>query len=315
MNKNPKKIVNGHLETLIPHFMRSVKDLDYKRVRINTKDQDFLDLDFLQKNSKKLAILSHGLESSSRAKYIQAMGKYLHQNGFDILAWNCRGCSGEVNKSLKYYHSGVSWDLDEVIKHVVKNYDYQEIYLVGFSMGANITLKYLGEYSNSLPVNIVKACVFSAPCNLADSSRRLDRGISKVYTNNFMQTLKQKVKAKERLLKEKNFDLNGIYKAKNFSVLDELLTAPLNGFKNAEDYYEQSSSIQYIPSIKTDTLIVNALNDPFLAGECYPKSICDDHQYVDLETPKSGGHCGFMDDSINGTYWSEKRCLNFFTHQ
>jgi len=157
---------NGHIDTIIPALFRKNHHVKYERFRIITRDDDFLDLDFsINKNKKnsKLIILSHGLESSSNANYIKGMIKLFEKNDFDALAWNCRGCSGETNLKEFYYHSGFTQDLDEVINYAQNIDQYSEIYLIGFSMGGNLTLKYLGEKSKHISSKIKRACVFSTP--------------------------------------------------------------------------------------------------------------------------------------------------------
>ena len=142
----PFFLFSPHLETIYPALLRRVTLTAYKRERINTPDDDFLDLDWLQKDSNSVVIISHGLEGNSTRPYMKGMAKALSDGGFDVCALNLRGCSGEMNRQLRFYHSGATDDLHTVVEHVISTKRYRSIYLVGFSLGGNITLKYLGEH-------------------------------------------------------------------------------------------------------------------------------------------------------------------------
>jgi len=314
-NNLPSNLGNGHIETLIPYIFRPTKTQAYERERIDTPDNDFLDLDWVKNGHKQLVIVSHGLESSSHAKYVQGIADHLRRHDFDILAWNYRGCSGELNRTIKYYHSGASYDLATVVDHVLENTDYETIYLVGFSLGGNLTLKYVGEESRKLSKKIKAVCAFSTPCYLKTASYELASGFNKIYTQNFVGTLRQKVYDKEALLKENGFDTSVVKKLKDLPSFDDFFTAPLHGYKDADDYYEQCSSKYFLKDIQIPTLIVNAANDPFLSKECYPFEEAAENPYVDLEVPQHGGHVGFYQRSKGNVMWSEERILSFLQSQ
>lgn len=308
---NPISLGNGHLDTILPFLIRPKKKQNYQRERIETPDGDFLDLDWVKNGNRKLVILSHGLESSSRAQYIQGMADHFKTNGFDVLAWNCRGCSGEVNKTLKYYHSGASYDLESVVDHAISFEKWDEIYLIGFSLGGNLTLKYAGEKGPDLHERVKGVCVFSTPCCLESSSNKLKSGFNKVYTQEFLRTLKQKVYAKRDLLESEGFDTSAVEKLKCLPDFDDFFTAPLHGFMDAKDYYQQCSSKYFIEDIRRPTIIINAKNDPFLSLECYPHLEASRNDFVNLEIPKYGGHVGFYIPSLKNILWSEARALKF----
>ena len=314
-NNVPSNLGNGHIETLIPYLFRPTKTQAYERERIETPDNDFLDLDWVKNGHKQVVIVSHGLESSSHAKYVQGIADHLKQHDFDILAWNYRGCSGELNRTIKYYHSGASYDLATVVEHVLETTNYETIYLVGFSLGGNLTLKYVGEESRQLDKKIKAACAFSTPCYLKTASYELATGFNKVYTQNFVSTLRQKVYDKEAMFKEQGFDTSVVKKLKDLPSFDDFFTAPLHGFKDADDYYEQCSSKYFLKDIHIPTLIVNAANDPFLSKECYPYEEAEQNPNVNLEVPEHGGHVGFYQHSKGNVMWSEERILNFLQSQ
>jgi len=254
---------NKHINTIYTSQFRKVNVQDFQRKRLTTSDNDFIDVDWVKNRSNKsLVILSHGLEGSSRRAYIQGMINSLTPLGFDCLAWNYRGCSGEPNLKPRSYHSGETEDLELVIQHGQSQKNYQNIVLIGFSLGGNITLKYLGDKGNSLNPVIKKAIAVSTPIHLKDSSIMLNIGFSKIYTNNFLKTLKQKALDKKHLLSQ--YDLKKLDHIKTLKDFDNLLTAPIHGFKNADEYYAKASSKKKLVNIKIPTLIINSSDDPFL---------------------------------------------------
>ena len=237
------------------------------------------------------------------------MARALFENGFDVLAWNFRGCSAEMNRQLRFYHSGATDDLDTVIRHAVHNRGYQEVFLVGFSLGGNITLKYLGE--GAPHDSIKKAVVFSVPLHLKSSCEKISLPANRIYSNRFLKSLKSKILTKARFRHE--LDTSALGQIKTLADFDDRYTAPLHGFRDAADYYERCSSIRFVDRISTPTLIINTMNDPFLSQECFPSARLQDHPFVKLQIPNRGGHVGFTQFNKNGLYWSEERALEFFS--
>jgi predicted alpha/beta-fold hydrolase len=308
--KAPIWIGGKHAQTIIPGLFRKVEGVPLTRERISTEDRDFLDLDWSCHGHKRLAIISHGLEGNSRQAYILGMIKVLTSSNWDSLAWNFRGCSGQHNHSIRLYHAGSTGDLKSVVEKALSTKKYQEIALLGFSLGGSITLKYLGDEAMTLPSAIVKACVFSVPCDLYACARSLATGINRIYLNRFLTTLKAKIAHKAKLFPE-HFSRINLSKIQDFIDLDNLITAPLGGFKDALHYYIECSCKRSIPSIKVPTLIVNAGNDPFLHPACFPHEECQRSQTVFFECPYDGGHQGFIKKQLHGIYWSEERALEF----
>lgn len=310
MNYRPPKLYfNPHIETILPALLRRVKFIPYQRERITTPDDDFLDLDWVVNSRDRLVIISHGLEGNSHKPYVRGMGKAFYENNYDILAWNYRGCSGEVNKQLRFYHSGATDDLDLVIQHAIKK-DYKHIDLVGFSLGGNMTLKFLGEKKNEIYPEIKKAVAISVPLNLHSSCVKISEPENIIYSRRFLNNLKQKVSMKAKVMPEL-LDTTGLSKIKTLMAFDDAYTAPIHGFKNAVDYYKKCSSLYFLKDIKIPSLIINALNDPFLATDCYPIEKLYGHEYVTLETPTYGGHVGFTAINKQKMFWSEQRTLGF----
>jgi predicted alpha/beta-fold hydrolase len=303
--KPPRILFNKHLETIYPALLRKVDIQLAEPERIATPDDDFLDLDWYKQGAHKCLIISHGLEGNSSRAYVKGMAKVFLAAGFDVLAWNYRGCSGEPNRQLRFYHSGATDDLQFVVEHAAKKYG--EIYLLGFSLGGNLTLKYLGE-----PVvhpAVKKAVVFSAPIDLHASCIQISRPSNWVYTKRFLNSLTNKVRTKAAV--RDDLDIKGLSKMKTLFEFDDHFTGPIHGFKDAIDYYTKSSSIHYIKNIGIPTLVVNAANDPFLGPECYPTDEFSKHPHVIFEYPERGGHVGFALFNHNGLYWSEMRALSF----
>jgi uncharacterized protein len=288
--------------------LRRVHTLPYVRERIVTPDEDFLDLDWMRQGSEKLVIVSHGLEGNSSRAYMKGMAAAAYSQGYDVLTWNFRGCSEEMNRQLRFYHSGATDDLDLIVKHAIQK-SYKTLYLIGFSLGGNVTLKYLGE-RNPLP-EIMKACVFSVPVDLYTSCLKISRPTNWVYSNRFLNSLKGKVVQKARVMPE--LDVKNIQKITTLIEFDDRYTAPLHGFNGALDYYKRCSAVHFLEGIRTPTLLVNALNDPFLSEACYPASQLEGNPFIQFESPKYGGHVGFAQFNKNGLYWSEERALSFLS--
>ena len=282
----------------------------YTRERITTPDDDFLDLDWSRIGSRKLAVISHGLEGNSHRSYVVGMVEALNRAGWDCLAWNYRSCSGEINRQLRFYHHGATDDLITVIRHAVQSRRYRRIDLVGFSMGGNLTLVYLGRETKQVPPFIGRAVVFSVPCNLKDCAHRLAKWRNRPYMRYFLKPLFRKLKEKRKRFPDQ-LNVEGFRKIKTFQQYDDRYTAPLHGFRDAEDYWRQTGSVRYLKRIRVPVLIVNARNDPFLADTCYPIGTARDSSTIFLEMPRSGGHVGFVAFNAERRYWSERRAVEF----
>jgi uncharacterized protein len=305
---------NGHLQTIYPSMMRKLEHGFYDRERIETSDNDFLDIDWARAGNDRVAVLSHGLEGNSYRPYMVGMTKMLNQHGWDAVAWNYRTCSGEMNRQLRMYHNGSIDDLDRVIEHVLSTGAYQSLALIGFSLGGNLTLVYLGSQVHALDTRIQKAIAFSTPCSLRSSANELAKPINRLYMKQFLDSLHAKIRKKQVMLPGQIND-DGFQHIKNFKDFDDRYTAPIHGFKDAEDYWDKCSSNQFLPMITVPTLIVNAMNDPFLADGCYPVQEASRSKYVHLETPASGGHIGFIQFNNENRYWSEERAMEFLENE
>lgn len=307
---NPKfAFKNKHFNTFYRYLFTKTK-IDFKRKRMYTKDGDFLDLDCSIHQADKLIVAIHGLEGSSNSSYIKSLTALSNNNDYDIIALNLRSCSGETNNLLSSYHSGKSEDLLEVIQYIEKNYSYKKIFVVGFSLGGNITLKFMGESKINTVVNA--AVAVSVPCSLAGSSKAMNEKQNKIYVLNFLTTLRRKAKLKFKKFPNCGLQTDMVLKAKNFNEFDNFFTAPTNGFKNALDYYEKSSSKPLLAFIEKPTLLITALDDPFLNKDCYPTNIAKQSKHFHLLTTKYGGHVGFCHSfNMKKNNWLENEILTF----
>lgn len=308
--KAPVWLPGGHLQTIYPALFRRVPHVTGEAFRLELEDGDFLDVEWLKSGNPRLAILSHGLEASLRSEYVQGMAVSLHRAGWDVLVWNFRGCGTEGNRLLRMYHSGATEDLHAVVQFAMAQHDAERIDLVGFSLGGNLTLKYLGERDGNLPSRIHRAVAFSVPCDLACSSRTLAKFSNRIYMERFLVAMRGKVRAKHQLFPGQ-VDLTGLDQIRTFQQFDDRYTAPLHGFRDAEDYWSKNGCRSFLKAIRTPALLVNAANDPFLGPSCYPVEEAMESEWLHLEIPESGGHVGFPSHRPDDDYWPELRALEF----
>jgi len=302
----------GHLQSMIPGLFRRVKAVDYQRERIETTDGDFLDLDWLRRpdSSRRLVIISHGLESNSQASYCLGTAKYFGQHGWDALAWNCRSCSGEMNLQFRMYHHGDTEDISAVVKHALATNRYDTIALVGFSMGGNITLKYVGTGGENLPPQVRAAVAFSAPCDIRAGANVLDRWDNWIYKKRFLSFLEKKIRQKAIQFPGR-LDVSKLKRVKRWYDFDEHFSAPICGFASADEFHQQASAKNFVAGTRIPTLLVSALNDPILTPECFPVEIARKHPFFHLELSSGGGHCGFQAQGGGEFSWAERRALEF----
>lgn len=306
--KPPFLLRNGFIATVFSGLVRRVS-LKQERERIILTDNDFLDLDwsYATKKTNKLIVLLHGLEGHGQRPYVTGAAKLFNANGVDAVCVNFRGCSGHNNLKYYSYHSGATKDLEEVLNHVIKNKQYKTIFLKGISLGANIILKYLGE-RQQLPQEVKAAIAVSVPCNLTGSAKALHTFKNKLYHDRFLKHLVKRLKDKQKRFPNK-LSKKEVLSIKTLYDFDTVYTAKAHGFKNGQDYYKQCASLQFLKHITTPTLIINALNDSFLSPACYPYQDAKNNKHLFLETPKYGGHSGFVEK--NNVYYNEKRALKF----
>jgi predicted alpha/beta-fold hydrolase len=308
----PRWLPGGHAQTVYPALFRRLEKFPSRSERIELGDGDFLDLEWSGHAGQRLAVLSHGLEADMHAAYMLGMAASLMRRGWDVLRWNFRGCGGTPNRLLRMYHSGATDDLDAVLCHAIGSHPAQSIDLVGFSLGGNLVLKYLGERRGQLTPRLHRAVAISVPCDLACSSRQLARPANRIYMQRFLTALRAKLFEKRRRFPDQ-LDLTGIERIRSFQDFDDRFTAPIHGFRDAEDYWQRCSSRQFLNDIEIPALMVNAANDPFLGPGCFPREEAERGGCFQFECPAEGGHVGFPGRGNRGEYWSEKRAVDFLS--
>lgn len=299
----------GHYQTIVPHLFAQVS-IQYRRERIDTPDGDFLDLDWLDHDdSRQLVILSHGLEGDSHRAYIASAAHYFARHGWHALAWNCRSCSGEMNRTAKLYSHGQSEDLEAVVDHAVATGRYDRIVLIGYSMGGNLTLKYLGTVGQRVPAQVSHGIAFSAPCFIQHSVDSLERPDNWVYKRKFFRSLSAKIAAKEAQFPGL-VDLSALEQVTVWRDFDRAFSAVIGGYDDLDAYYAYLSSGHFVDGTAVPVLIVNALNDPIVPDACTPVDLGRRHPLITVEQPRRGGHVGF---SLRGKDWNgmDERALAF----
>lgn len=284
--------------------------VQYRREQWDTPDGDFIDLDWLDgSNDKPLVVMFHGLEGNSRSHYCLRLMGALQQHGWRGVVVHFRGCSGIPNRLPRGYHCGDSPEIDWILRRI-RDTNKGEIHAVGVSLGGNALLKWLGEQQDGASHIIGKAAAISAPLALPTTGHVLGRGFNKIYAKLFLKTLRPK--ALDMITRHKlKFDIEAIRNVSNLWHYDGLFTAPLHGFKDADDYWEQANSRPFLMSIKLPTLLINARNDPFLPEQDLPTAN-EVSPFVVREFPKHGGHVGFANGGMNSRQdWLPGRILCF----
>lgn len=308
-------LANPHLQTLWGPLWRKLPDLPRTRERLWLSDGDFLDLDWHgpHQPAAPLVMVLHGLTGSSSSPYVKGLQQALQHGGWASVAVNWRGCSGEPNLLPRSYHSGASEDLAEVVSHLRAQRPLAPLYAVGYSLGGNILLKYLGESGSASQLQA--AVAVSVPFRLDECADRIGLGFSRVYQAHFMRAMLAYVKDKQRhfqhLGHQENLAtlerLGELRNLRNFWDFDGRVTAPLNGFQDAHDYYRRSSSRYFLGDNRTPTLIIQSNDDPFVFTHSVPRAN-ELAPLTHLELHSRGGHVGFVEGSLrNPSYYLERR--------
>ncbi|WP_412063045.1 YheT family hydrolase [Rubrivirga sp. IMCC45206] len=294
----PLWLRSGHVQTAVGSVFRTVDGVAYQRERLELADGDFLDLDWVERGRPQVAVVAHGLEGSTDRAYVRGLAKALEARGWSVCAWNLRGCSGEPNRLLRTYHSGATEDLDAVVAHVLAG-GADAVAVAGFSLGGNLTLRWLGEQGAGLDPRVVAGAGVSVPVDLAASGAVLARTTRTPYMRYFLPKLVGKLADKVDRFPDAP-DLKTALAARDFAAFDDHVTAPLNGFASAADYYAQASALPLLGDISVPTLLLNALDDPFLSPSCYPADIGGPFR---LLAPRWGGHVAFLRGDL--TSWAD----------
>jgi predicted alpha/beta-fold hydrolase len=316
-------VPGAHLQTLWGKLVKRGPIVPTRSERWTTPDDDELELhrlDALSDSGQRTPrlLLLHGLEGTIHSHYLRGTLAQAQARGWpaDVLVF--RGCNGEVNRARRMYHSGETTDLDFVVRQLIDENPDQPLVVAGFSLGGNVMLKWLGELGVDVPEQVRAAAAISVPYDLERGARRIEHGFSRVYTWHFLRTLRMKAMSKWARFPDL-FDLSALTRARTLYDFDDVVTAPVHGFTDAHDYYSQSSSLQYLSGIRVPTLLLSALDDPFLPPDVLDAValVARDSSYLLAEFRSSGGHVGFVSGTspFDTHYYAEERVVEFLALQ
>lgn len=312
--KAPLWLPSPHAQTVAGRFLRPRGIVPLMRERIRTPDEDFLDLDFAPAigPAAPIVLLLHGLEGSAQRGYAYATYAELARRGIQSVGLNFRSCSGEPNLTARFYHSGETEDIRFVLQRLRRQRPHAPLGAIGFSLGGNALLKFLGEEAENARELVSAAVAVSVPYDLAAGDRELQQSfMGRLYTRIFIKPLVQKMEAKLHLLPD-SCDLERARRARSFRDFDDAVTAPLHGFAGAEDYYTRSSSAQFISRIRVPTLLLHAEDDPFLPAASIPRAAMAANPFVTASVQKQGGHVGFIHGTpLKPQFWAEATAATF----
>lgn len=310
---------NPHVQTALVNRLRPTDGVRFSRVRLNTPDGDFINLDFadvegvplsgMHPQSAPLVLLLHGLEGSARRGYACETYRQLARRGIRAVGMNFRSCGGEINRTARLYHAGATDDVALVVNWLERLYPGVPKGLVGFSLGANVALKYLGEQGDATP--LAAAAAVSPPFDMLAGAGVMEQGSGRVYARRFLRDLQRKTLRHARLLGER-VDLARVMAARTLRDFDDAVTAPLHGFRDAIDYYERCSSGRFLPAIRVPTLLLRALDDPFFAVDVPETAVANNPALISGITPQ-GGHVAFGVGPVpwRFSYWAERQAARF----
>ncbi|MCO5207343.1 MAG: alpha/beta fold hydrolase [Anaerolineae bacterium] len=311
---------NPHAQTIAAYYLRSEKGVAFRRERMETPDGDFVLLDYADVpghtwrdlgTAAPIALLLHGLEGHARRGYICETVKHLAQHGIRSVGLNFRSCGGEMNRLGRSYHIGFTDDVTLVLDRLHARYPAVAFGVVGFSLGGNVLLKYLGEQGERASGRIAAAVAVSNPFDIAAGIDVFSNGSGRRYAQRFLKELRAKALAKADLIGAV-VDLEQVAAAQTVTAFDDACTAPLWGFENARDYYDRSSCIRYLPAIRVPTLLLRALDDPLMALDV-PFQLVHDQPWLVPGFTTRGGHLGFVAGSVpwRGAFWAERQAARF----
>ena len=311
----PALLRGGHLQSILPARLSAAPSPQFMRERWELDDGDFIDADWLHprtiedKSSTKLLVLFHGLEGSSQSHYGRSIGAHFQQLGWRVVIPNFRGCSGEPNRLLRAYHSGDGDEIGRLLSRVHQQYPNSPLYAAGVSLGGNALLCYLSQANSNIP--LISAAAVCAPLDLGRCGEAITQGFSNVYTSIFMSTLRAK-SIEKRTRFPKGCDWDAVLAAKNLAQFDDAFTAPVHGYLNTADFYARASAKPKLRTITLKTLLLNALNDPFVPQDIVENLVLSPS--ITQHLTAQGGHVGYAEGSGYGQLtWLPRRLEQWFT--
>ena len=314
----PWWLSGAHLQTLAGKFLRAAPGGMLTTERIETPDGDFLDIGWMPETdpSAPFVLVLHGLEGHTGRGYMAQTFLALADRGMRAVGLNFRGCSGEANRAPRFYHSGETEDVGFVIDLLRERFPTRPLMAIGFSLGGNVLLKYLGEQGRKNVAPLSAAVAISVPYDLSAGADALERsGMARIYVGYFLRSLFAKVRAKGEIL-ENIIDLDAVWASTTLREFDDAATAKLHGFTSADDYYLKSSSNHFIQSIRVPTLLLHSRDDPFLPVEALPLPAIEANPFLKLILTEGGGHVGFFEGGPpwNPAFWMEAQSASFLAH-
>ncbi len=306
-----------HAQTLLARVLRSASGPAFRRERIETPDGDFLDVDWAPDPSQRapIVLVLHGLEGSSRRTYVRSVCRHLLAHGVRPVAMNFRGCSGQMNRAPRFYHSGETGDAGLLLRTFRARHPDRRFGIMGFSLGGNVVLKLLGERDDGGRGLVDAAVAMSVPYDLAAGAELLERTrMGHAYARYFLHSLRRKALEKEKLL-DGRADLAALRSARTLRAFDDAVTAPLHGFRDAPDYYRASSSASFLDGIRVPTLLIHSRDDPFLPPERIPSAAMDANPFLIPALTPVGGHVGFLSGTPwRPRFWADEETARFLAH-
>lgn len=300
----------AHAQTLWGTFFHQAAAVPQHWERLQLPDKDFIDLVWTKPTAGPLVLVLHGLGGSLDSHYAAGMLATLSDHGYQPVLMHFRGCSKTPNRLARSYHAGETGDLAYVVHTLRSLYPDKPLHAIGYSLGGNVLLKWLGETGKENPLH--SAVAVSVPFSMANTAERLNHGLSRLYRYHLLRKLKAGL-ARKFTAQQAPFDLQQAMASTTFRAFDEQVTAPLHGFSDADSYYHQTSCRPFLADITVPTLILHAKDDPFMTPAVIP-SVEELSDQVCLELSTHGGHVGFITGFLpwRPVYWVEQRSLRFF---
>ena len=306
----PFFLSNKHLQTVFPSYFRKCETVDYEREEYMAPDGMPILLDWSRRGSKKLMIINHGLCGYTQRHYVLSTVRAFNSIGWDCLAWNYRGTGRTHTDSLQFTNNGSTEQVRWVTERALAEHGYSKVAFCGFSMGGNICMNYLCKEAETLPGQIIGAVFIGATIDLMASAMKKKSFMVRIYEKHFVKMLDRMIVEKHGEFPDK-LDIDGIENVTTMRQFDDRFTAPIHGYKDAFDYWEKTSACRWLHKLNVPVLIANPLDDPFLHGMDYPFEEAKKSRFLYLETPKHGGHCGFITPGKTNEWWPIRRMQEF----
>lgn len=302
-------------QTVCGAWTRGPREDALRLERWDLPDGDFLRVHFADGDpDAPLVLLLHGLEGSCRSGYVAHLLREVTRAGWSFAVMEFRSCGGELNRAMRSYHSGATDDLDHVVARLCELRPRRPLCVVGYSLGGNVLLKWLGEQGERAPAQVLAAAAVSTPFDLEVAARRCDERYRGLIARHFLDTLIPKALAKGRQ-HPGVLDADAVARCRTFATFDDLVTAPLHGFRDAQHYWRSQSCAQFLPAVRRPTLLVSSADDPLVPASVWPHDAIAESPYLIAQFSERGGHCAFVSGGVPGwpVRWAEAQVLRFLS--